>query len=138
VLCWGSNAYLELAPGDLGTNPSASPIMSTFQGMDSLSLGDEFGCGLRQDATIECAGKDEDGQLGNSNTIFPLANAMPVPGAVFHNNGVLLDVAQVAAGRAHTCARLISGEVDCWGANTSGQLGSGAVTPVVLPVPVIW
>src|SRR6185436_12895814 len=32
----------------------------------------------------------------------------------------------VAAGKQHTCAKLESGPVRCWGSNSQGQLGSGA------------
>ena len=36
------------------------------------------------------------------------------------------NVAEVAAGYRHTCARLIDGTLWCWGLNDTGQLGSGA------------
>ena len=35
------------------------------------------------------------------------------------------DVAEVAAGEFHTCARRGDGAIKCWGANTYGQLGLG-------------
>jgi len=34
----------------------------------------------------------------------------------------------VSAGGAHTCAVTVSSQVECWGANTFGELGSGAVS----------
>jgi signal peptidase I len=37
-------------------------------------------------------------------------------------------VADVAAGREHSCAALVDGSVWCWGRNNSGQLGDGTVT----------
>ena len=35
----------------------------------------------------------------------------------------------VAGGVAHTCARLVTGAIQCWGANNAGQLGVGNTNP---------
>ncbi|HJK99848.1 MAG TPA: hypothetical protein RMH85_23060 [Polyangiaceae bacterium LLY-WYZ-15_(1-7)] len=45
-------------------------------------------------------------------------------------------IAQIAAGRFHTCARRESGTVECWGANFAGQLGrlDGVDRPRPTPV----
>ena len=32
---------------------------------------------------------------------------------------------EIAAGKSHTCARLDSGQIKCWGKNDLGQLGQG-------------
>ena len=42
----------------------------------------------------------------------------------------------LSAGRLHTCARLGTGEVKCWGEGDSGQLGHGAWTSSAVPVSV--
>ncbi|MCG8556886.1 MAG: hypothetical protein MJD61_16620, partial [Proteobacteria bacterium] len=42
----------------------------------------------------------------------------------------------IAAGWGHTCARLETGEVWCWGADLSGQLGTGKGDPRDWHVPV--
>ena len=57
-------------------------------------------------------------------------------------NGACGTVAEISAGGgnpdAHTCARLTTGAVYCWGANTSGQLGHGHVgTNTSKPVRVV-
>src|SRR5262249_40296759 len=46
------------------------------------------------------------------------------------------EVAEVAVGRAHSCARLGDGSVWCWGANDYGQLGDGTMTARVTPTRV--
>src|SRR5262249_24436516 len=47
------------------------------------------------------------------------------------------DVADIAAGGGHTCARRSSGQVVCWGSNAFGQLGDGGTTSPLARVPVV-
>jgi alpha-tubulin suppressor-like RCC1 family protein len=49
----------------------------------------------------------------------------------------LSGVAQLAAGGSHTCARLATGAVQCWGANSYGQIGDGTTTNRTTPVAVV-
>ena len=43
---------------------------------------------------------------------------------------------QIDAGAAHSCARLVGGTAACWGANASGQLGTGTLTAAASPMRV--
>lgn len=43
---------------------------------------------------------------------------------------------EIAAGEHHSCARVASGRVFCWGRNTFGQLGDGTTTTRWTPVRV--
>jgi alpha-tubulin suppressor-like RCC1 family protein len=66
------------------------------------------------------------GDGGTMNALSP----KPVPG--------LSSVVEIAAGGQHTCARLQSGVVQCWGANAFGQLGNGNSSQSSTPVTVKW
>ena len=57
------------------------------------------------------------------------------PALVEASAGVgLAGVTEVAMGDAHSCARLSSGQVYCWGNNSYGQLGNGSSTSASRPV----
>jgi alpha-tubulin suppressor-like RCC1 family protein len=49
----------------------------------------------------------------------------------------LTGVTEIAAGKSHTCALLVTGKIKCWGKNTSGQLGNGGVFNSLSPVDVL-
>lgn len=44
--------------------------------------------------------------------------------------------AEVGAGGAYTCARMVDGTVECWGSNEQRQLGDGTTTNSPVPIPV--
>lgn len=48
-------------------------------------------------------------------------------------SGLQPDVIQVALGAEHTCARKPDGTVQCWGDNSTGQLGTGITTESMHP-----
>jgi alpha-tubulin suppressor-like RCC1 family protein len=85
---------------------------------------------------VQCWGSDADGELGfpaketcNGAEAEPCSTrAKPVPG--------LDHVVEIALGRRHSCARLDSGEVRCWGWNGYGQLGDGGKKSHATPTTV--
>src|SRR6202011_2102800 len=52
-------------------------------------------------------------------------------------SGLTGGVVAIGAGDAHVCATLFTGQVDCWGDNSAGNLGDGSIggistTPVTV------
>ena len=72
---------------------------------------------------MKCWGRDNYGQLGdggsNTDTNAPSSTAI--------NLGTGRTAVAVAAGWYHTCAILDNGDLKCWGRDSSGQLGDGAI-----------
>src|SRR5438034_1321353 len=93
----------------------------------AVDLGAFYSCALLQDGTVRCWGDNSTGELGDGTT----TNAS-TPGAAAGISGAAT-VTAVALGALYTCALLQDGTVRCWGDNTWGELGNGAV--LVSPSP---
>lgn len=132
LLCWGNNASGQLGVdvGPLSPVPMASQVPNA--GGIAVAAGSRHACailwsGVRQ-STLYCWGANESGQLGDGT----MTNRWtPVP--VF---GLGATVLGVAAGQRHSCALDSGYQALCWGDNSQGQLGSGALRTSLLPVAV--
>jgi alpha-tubulin suppressor-like RCC1 family protein len=130
----------------LGLAAQAAPVMTvaptnptlyvgqtqqfTASGADTpgaVSAGGEFTCVGLPDGTVQCAGRNQFGQLANG---------------TLNNSSVLVvsditAVARVAAGDEFACALLGDGTARCWGLGESGQRGDGTLTQMsTVPVAV--
>ncbi len=85
-----------------------------FPGVERISAGDEFTCGVADQGTY-CWGDNAFGQLGNGTTS---ASTIPV--------AVATSFSTVSSGARHACGRESNGIVRCWGDNALGQLGDGS------------
>ena len=116
VQCWGFNGNGQLGNGTTTTisTPVAVSFITTAQ---SVSAGGSHSCALLASGAAQCWGLNSAGQLGDGTTT---SSSTPVP--VFRMGS---GATAVAAGGAHSCARLNSSQLRCWGSNASGQLGDG-------------
>ena len=96
--------------------------------LTQISLGRAHSCARLTTGAARCWGANESGQLGDGTV-----TARRSPVAV---SGLVSGVAQVAAGGAHTCARLATGAARCWGANGAGQVGDGTTVNRRVPTAV--
>lgn len=127
VRCWGEGGAGRLGNestedmGD-GEDASASPLVSLGAAAVQISSGDAHSCAVLQNADLVCWGDGGQGRLGYGNQ-DNIGDDEP-PGSVGPVN-VGADVVEVAAGGAHTCVRLVTGGVKCWGNGGAGRLGYG-------------
>jgi alpha-tubulin suppressor-like RCC1 family protein len=102
--------------------PGDVPGLAT--NVDDLGVGRGHACVVTAGGHVQCWGANGVGQLGNGSTTDSDAPVV----VVTDTGGAPLDgVVEVVSGGAHTCARLTSGGVKCWGLNNTGQLGNGTL-----------
>jgi alpha-tubulin suppressor-like RCC1 family protein len=127
VECWGLNANGQLGSGvnDAGTfDPTSQSIPRVVQGLGPaafVTAGWHHTCALLLDNSVWCWGDNSKAQLGMTASTTP----QPVPQKITLTG----TVAEVEAGGWHTCVRMQTGAVQCWGFNTDGQVGTGSGNP---------
>lgn len=122
VTCWGSDSRGQLGDSISLTN---QPTPVTISNSDistatAVSLGNEHSCALLSGGGIKCWGSDQSGQLGDN--LAAADQALPV------DVSSITSATQIAVGLNHSCARLSTGSMVCWGADLNGQLGNGSPT----------
>src|SRR5438876_341935 len=131
VWCWGGNIEGQLGDGTSGSSSSPPVHVSGISSAVAVSGGYRHTCALLGDGTVQCWGRNLEGQLGDGTT-----TSSPTPVRV----GGITGAVAIAAGQGgvHTCALLADGSVKCWGAlgagNGGGQLGNGSTTGSATPV----
>ena len=129
VRCWGLNEYGQLGYGNtttIGDNepPSAAAPVDLGAGRTAvaISAGGEHTCAVLDDGSVRCWGWEMNGQLGYGNLIS--IGDDETPGSVGPVDlGAGAKATAVAAGIFHTCARLDTRGVRCWGNGANGRLG---------------
>lgn len=116
VWCWGENIA-----GAIGVDENQHQVPPTrldaLGVMSDIDAGAQHTCSVDRDGGVWCWGDNGSGKSGQ-----PLDEPRShVPRQV----AGLPAVTEVAAGRQHTCARTVDGEVWCWGSNRFGELGAG-------------
>jgi alpha-tubulin suppressor-like RCC1 family protein len=113
----------------LNSGPQLGPGSSSLaSGVVAIGVSLRFVCAVTGSGGVKCWGRNDSGQLGDGTTI---SRDQPVDVI-----GLAQNATNVAVGSAHACALGAAGGVECWGANTSGQLGDGTTTSRTTPAPV--
>src|SRR5262245_61938694 len=140
VKCWGEGGGGRLGSGDgarrgdqpgemgdhlpyvdLGTSSPGVPHRVT-----ALAAGEFHTCALLATGQVKCWGIGGNGALGygdnaaRGDSPIEMGNALPVV-----DLGPGRTATAIAGGQTHTCARLDTGQVKCWGNGGAGRLGYG-------------
>jgi alpha-tubulin suppressor-like RCC1 family protein len=149
VDCWGANTYGQLGnPGlGIGTGSSTPQAVGQFGSVSQIAAGDSHVCAVvptgQPGAGLWCWGDDSESELGEGPVVAQGGPAQqPNPTLATQVSGCTsgcpppVNVVNVACGGKFTCVLLKNGSVECWGDDTSGELGNGtsASTPVSSPV----
>jgi alpha-tubulin suppressor-like RCC1 family protein len=125
--CWGNDEHGQLgAPGTDRWQPVQIASATPFR---SVAAGFEHSCGVTTANTVLCWGRNARGELGDS----VVRDASP-PRVV--NPGT--EYVDVSVSQQRTCARRITGQVDCWGAiwvyrEGGAEFRRAQPTPEVVP-----
>jgi alpha-tubulin suppressor-like RCC1 family protein len=117
VRCWGASTVSN----PYGRFPEPTQTVDA-EDVIQLGVGWDHTCVLRRDATVQCYGSDEHGQLGRDADAAALA---------------LSGIREIAVAADSACARDDS-DVWCWGKNNHGQLGDGTTHDREVPTKVTW
>jgi alpha-tubulin suppressor-like RCC1 family protein len=103
----------EDAPADV--QPDAKP--NGLSGVRAIAAGSRHTCAIVNAGEVFCWGDNAQGQLAQPGTITRLAKPRKV-----NLTGV---ATKIATSGNHTCVIMMNGDINCWGANASGQSGTG-------------
>ncbi len=129
VQCWGLNKSGQLGDGTGKERHTPVDVSGLTSGVQAIAAGASHACALTTGGGVKCWGLNSDGQLGDGTTKI---RRTPVD-----VTGLTNGVTAVALGAAHSCALLSTGGVQCWGGNTTGQVGDNSTRKRKTPVSVV-
>ena len=120
LYCWGSGGSGQLGQGN--TDNRTTPIkVGTTANWTQVSAGSTHTCAVNTAGELYCWGLGLSGQLGQGNT-----NSATTPTKVGNaTNWIQLTTVSNSFFGSATCAVNATGQLHCWGSNSSGQLGLG-------------
>ncbi|MBN1441019.1 MAG: hypothetical protein JW929_16565 [Anaerolineales bacterium] len=124
AVCWGYNVYV---PGDKNEYAVPNETRMLPQRPAAIGMGANFACLLTGAGGVQCWGTNRYGQLGNGTKLDATEKPLFV-------KGLEQGAAFLAVGMQHACALTNGGEIRCWGANDSYQLGADAPVAAYAPV----
>jgi alpha-tubulin suppressor-like RCC1 family protein len=129
--CWGENwdGALGFDAGSYGTAVLSATPLSGCGPFKSMAMGSLFQAGWISGGAVSLWGFDMGGIVTSATALATF------PDCTAHSAFISPNVSEIAAGGSHVCVLLVTGAVQCWGQNGSGQLGNGTVSAVPDVVP---
>jgi len=124
IYCWGGNA--DGTVGDNTVVDKTSPVL-ILSGVD-VAVGRRHTCAVKTDNTVACWGSSGHLRLAtDTGEVHVPTQSLSMPGVPFGG------VASLAAAGV-SCAIMLNGDLQCWGANVHGQVGTGMTAYYPMPV----
>lgn len=120
VYCWGDNSLGQLGTSSVNGTSTTPVKVANLQSIRALAAGDNHTCAVDGSLTggsVYCWGNNSKGQLGSSSA--GATSAIPV------KLTAPTGVTDIAAGKDVSCSLDSGGSLNCWGDNSSAQLGGG-------------
>ena len=123
VKCWGGNDFGQLGDGTTQAFKNTPVTVTNLSGAKQVAMGYNHACAITQTGVVSCWGDNNNGQLGDGTQTQRL-QATPVL-------GLAAKATQLALTYQSSCALLETGNIQCWGSNSQGELGVGKqITPI--------
>ncbi|MDP2600226.1 MAG: hypothetical protein Q8P84_05770 [Deltaproteobacteria bacterium] len=127
VLCWGRNDNYQLADGTV-THRNMPVAITALTDATSIEINELYSCALIS-GVVKCWGNNLNGNVG---VVGVAVQTTPVTISTGTTRVVELGVSIYST--YATCAVLATGEIQCWGQNNLGQLGTGTIIEKESPV----
>lgn len=135
--CWGSDLDGQLGDGPFLSDGErfvgddemvvARPAVPVGARVVQVDVGEDHVCALTETGAVRCWGFSRAGALGHPGVI-----SLGFDDLAADRGDVPLGATatQIVVGAGHSCALTVDGAVRCWGAGSSGQLGTGSTDDV--------